>query len=582
MAHHLSLVKFERRCQYHREMSASTPRLTIRNAILVLSCVALVLPVCFSLFTSLLPDGHDTLEYLPRMVEFHRNIAEEILFPRWAPDLVRGAGEPLFEFNPPMIYYLAELWHLVGFDFITALNLACVVLVIASAFGMFLLARLYFGPWGAWLATAAYLYAPYFAVNLYVRGALAEFAAFPFYAFALYGFGAYAQMRERRFLLVGTLAYAGILFSHNAAALFFTPLLLAFFLLTAWTEKSWNVLANQVFGWLLGLGLGACVWIPSLAERQFVGLDRLLKGSLRYSNHFVSPHLLLNSPWIGGTSDLSQKIGISFSLGWSHLVLLMLVFAFALKFRKFAHWRWLAFFSAALVMLCFMMTPYAAGIWDHVTLLQYVQFPWRLLGPAALCLALLIAPLGQILKSLPRWRPLLFGVALALLIVPNFAHNFPRRYRHELLSEWAPQRLSARGVEATTAFEYVPRWVIAWPIPFQGVRIITGSAQAKQTGRAVTSWSGDVNAATPVTAELFITWFPGWMVLVDGHRVPSAPAELTGLIRFDIPPGTHQVEAIWKRTAPRWIGDSVSWLSLLTLAVMFLVHWRKPQPTRPA
>jgi hypothetical protein len=563
-------------------MSTSKPRLTIRNAILVLACIAFVLPVCFSLFTALLPDGHDTLEYLPRMVEFHRNISEGILFPRWAPDLVRGAGEPLFAFNPPMIYYLAEFWHLVGFDFITALNLACIVLVIASSIGMFLLARLYFGDWGAWLATAAYLYAPYFAVDLYVRGALAEFAAFPFYAFALYGLGAYAQTRERRFLLIGTLAYAGILFSHNAAALFFTPLLLGFVLLTAWTERSWNVIANQVFGWLLGLGLAACVWIPSLAERQFVGLDRLLKGSLRYSNHFVSPLLLVNSPWIYGTSAVSEKIGISFSLGWSHLLLLVLVFGLALKFRKSADWRWLAFFFAALVVICFMMTSYAAPVWEHVALLQYVQFPWRLLGPACFCLALLIAPLGQLLKSLPRWRPLLFGLALALVIVPNLAHNFPRRYRHELLSEWAPERLAARGVEATTAFEYVPRWVIAWPIPFQGVRIVSGSASTNQTSRTVISWSGDVNATTPVTAELFITWFPGWTVLVDDHPVAAGPAETTGLIRFDIPAGSHHIEAVWKRTAPRWIGDLVSWLSLLTLAVMFLFYWRKPKPTHPA
>jgi hypothetical protein len=46
--------------------------------------------------------------------------------------------------------------------------------------GMFLLARLYFGDAGGWLGAAAYLYAPYFAVDLYVRSAMEEFAAFPF------------------------------------------------------------------------------------------------------------------------------------------------------------------------------------------------------------------------------------------------------------------------------------------------------------------------------------------------------------------------------------------------------------------
>ena len=76
-----------------------------------------------------------------------------------------------------MIYYIGELWHLAGFDFVTAMNLACVSVVLLSAAGMFLLARLYFGAAGGWLGAAAFLYAPYFAVDLYVRSAMAEFCA---------------------------------------------------------------------------------------------------------------------------------------------------------------------------------------------------------------------------------------------------------------------------------------------------------------------------------------------------------------------------------------------------------------------
>ena len=123
-----------------------------------------------------------------------------------------------------MFYYLAEIWHLIGFDLVTAMNLACVLIVLASAAGAFLLGRLYFGDAGGWLTAAAYLYAPYFAVDLYVRTAWAEFAAFPFFAFSLYQFGAYAKDGRRRHLLLGAAAFAGILLSHHGAALLFAPL----------------------------------------------------------------------------------------------------------------------------------------------------------------------------------------------------------------------------------------------------------------------------------------------------------------------------------------------------------------------
>jgi hypothetical protein len=36
-----------------------------------------------------------------------------------------------------MIYYLGEFWHLLGFDFVTAMNLACAFVVLGSAGTMF-------------------------------------------------------------------------------------------------------------------------------------------------------------------------------------------------------------------------------------------------------------------------------------------------------------------------------------------------------------------------------------------------------------------------------------------------------------
>src|SRR5262249_56044791 len=82
--------------------------------------------------------------------------------PRWAPDLGNGGGQPLFLFTPPLIYYLAEIWYLLGCQTTTAYNLACVVIIVASGVFMRLLGQLYFGRAGGWLAAAAFIYFPYF------------------------------------------------------------------------------------------------------------------------------------------------------------------------------------------------------------------------------------------------------------------------------------------------------------------------------------------------------------------------------------------------------------------------------------
>ena len=122
------------------------------NWVTVLGVLALTLPVCFPLFTSQLPGGHDAFFYHPRIVEFHQNVTNWIFFPRWAPDLEAGAGQPLFIFSPPLPYYIAEIWHLLGFDVIVSMSLAAVVAIVAAGVFMFLFADYQFGRKAGWLS----------------------------------------------------------------------------------------------------------------------------------------------------------------------------------------------------------------------------------------------------------------------------------------------------------------------------------------------------------------------------------------------------------------------------------------------
>jgi hypothetical protein len=530
----------------------------------------LSLPVCISLFTSALPDGHDAFEYFPRMVEFHENVASGVLFPRWAPDLSRGTGQPLFLFNPPMIYYVGEFWHLLGFDFITALNLACVVIVLASAAGIFLLGRLHFGDAGGWLAAAAYIYAPYFSVNLYVRSDLAEFAAFPFFAFALYGFSAYARRPERvGHLLLGAVSYAGVLLSHNASALFFTPLLLAYICFTAWIARSWSVFRRLALAWLAGLGLGAVFWLPALAERDSVNLGRLLQGYLSYTNHFVYLHQLFYSPWGYGLSIPGDQDGMSFAIGWSHLLMAVIAGFWIARKPDMSDRRWFRFFAVCALVFCFLMLQDAVWVWDHAPLLRYVEFPWRFLAPAAVCIALLVGSLGPLLRSIPRLRVAGYAAAMALVIVPNLVHMQPKQFDDIDLALWTPQQIALRGVEVTTAAEYTPRWMEARPsYDPRPIRVVSGEAEVQQSERTPVNWSGIVKAPASWTAEFSTAWFPGWEVRLDGTPVPTAPARPSGLIRFEVPAGEHQIELVWTRTTTRRVADVISLVSLLALALM--------------
>jgi len=551
------------------------PPVVRRGVLTAAGLLLLSLPVCIPLFTNRVLWGHDGFVYFPRLVEVHENITHGAFVPRWAPDLGRGTGQPLFLFNPPMIYYLGELWHLAGIDVVTAVNLGSVLVVLASAASMFLLGRLYFGNDGGWLGAAAYLYAPYFAVDLFVRSSLAEFAVFPFFALTLYGFGAYARFGKSRDWLIGVAAYAGVLLCHFPAALLFTPLLLAFLVFTAWREKKRAVWLRLAMGFVLGLGLSAFVWYPALALRQYASLNRLGESSLRYSNHFVYLQQLFYSPWGYGLSVPGPDDGMSFSLGWSHLLLAAVLCIWLWRNRKLGDRRMARFFGAAAAILCILMLQDASWIWDQLTLLQTVEFPWRLLGPVTICLAVLVAQLGRLFDSVPRRRPVAMAAAMALLIVPNLSHLHSRQAADVDLHFWTPEQLSLRGFESTTMSEVTPKWMAGLPayIP-AAAKTLQGDAVIQANARAALFWTSKVAARVPSTIEMNTAWFPGWDARVDGQPVAAGPGSASGLITFQVPPGEHKVQVSYGRTTPEKVAAGVSIGALILVLALALAKDR--------
>jgi hypothetical protein len=533
--------------------------------------LVLALPICLPFTSSQLLGGHDSFEYFPRLIEFHENITSGTWLPRWAPDLSSGFGQPLFLFNPPLVYYLGEIGVFFGLDPIRALNLATILLIVGSAVSMYFLGALYFGRAGGVLAAAAYLYAPYFHVNLFVRHALAEFSAFPFYPLALYGFGRFAKERKLPSLLVGSAAFAAVFFCHNVAALVFAPMLLVFVLSTSWHARSIGLLMRQMGGFALGAVASAAIWLPVLVERNLVHVDRLLEGHLRYVNHFVYPQQLLFSPWGYGISVPGYEDGMSFSIGWAHLVLAILVWWWLrerpgrVPFPVFRLFAWLA------VPLIVIMLPGSQWVWDRIALLQYVEFPWRLLGPLAVCVSMLVAPLGVWISQRVSNKAVWIAAALAFLVLPNVAHIRPEGLHDVEIAQWQPEEIARRGIAVTTRREYEPRWMSARP-PFREAlfTVVTGDAEILNPSRTPTRISATVDASRDSRIELRNAFFPGWTAFVNRGVAPIGIAEGTGLIRVQVPRGRNEVVVAFRRTWPRFVGESLSLVSISLMVFLWI------------
>jgi hypothetical protein len=470
---------------------------------------------------------------------------------------------------------------LAGVDSLTALNLTGAGIVVGSIVSMFLLGRLWFGMWGGFLAAAAYVYAPYFHVDLFVRRALAEFAAFPFYPLAFYGLSRFARDRDWRFLLLGGAAYAGVIGSHHPAALLFSPLVLGFAGFQALHRKSFSLLLAQTGALALGLGLGASVWLPGLLERGFVKLDRLLEGDLLFTNHFVYLQQLFVTNWGYGISVPGYTDGMSFSLGWSHLLLAAMGWVAAKRMNPWGSGedrRLAGFLGSWCVLFGVLMLSGSEWFWETLPLMKYVEFPWRMLAPASFCLALAAGAAAQGLSASAPWRRLALAAAMALLILPNLQHIAPAGYQAVDLRQWTPEQIAQRGISVTTRNEYEPRWAELAVPRNDSVRVVAGWAQGELLRQSPTYWSGPVQAASESTIEISTFFFPGWEARIDGRQVPLEAAQDSGLIRLKVPAGEHRLDLIFGRTPVRAAADMVSVLMALLLVALWM-RWSKRTPT---
>ncbi len=264
---------------------------------------------------------------------------------------------------------------------------------------------------------------------------------------------------------------------------------------------------------------------------------------------------------------------MSFSLGWSHVLLIFLAWSWAWKRGAGGDLRFLSFLTCILLLLCFLMMPASLWLWDHLPLLKYVELPWRMLGPAAVCVALLVASLARSKPglSLGPWE---LAIGLGLLILPNLVHIAPPRTFRPNLSNWSPQQIAARGIAVTTRREYQPRWLTQAGTleasPPQ-VKVASGDAEVRQTAKTPVFRSLEVSARTDAVVELGLAFFPGWKVAVDDREVPVEVSDPGGAIRFQVPSGDHQVKVRFARTLPRWMGEGLSVLSVL---LAFWLWWR--------
>lgn len=607
-----------------RLLSAVGVRVTVDRHAVALAALSL-LALAPLLQSGYFWGAHDARHSVYFLFEFDRVFRDGVLYPRWFPDMTYGYGYPLFNIYGPLAFYVGEFFHLIGFDFVTAVKIVFGLAWMLSGLAMYgFVKRVLKNRNAAFLAGLLYVFMPYHFVDVYVRAALAESVALVFLPLTLWAFYNTVRVGNIRSVLFAAFAYAGMIFAHNGIALLFSLVLAAwilFLLLQArdaatkfFSKENFSKLIRRalpvIAGGLLGLGLTAIFMLPLVLEYRYINVAQWTQNYYNYQDHFVKAFQLFSPQWGFGISNLGPVDGLSFQLG---LVPVILAFFSLFVIAKNPNQKraYVLFFLVLTLVVVFLMFEISLPAWRAFGLASVAQFPWRLL-------TLTMVSLSVVGGSVMLWtderrmtndeaftpfnvQRSTFSLSLialsALVLLGSFSYITaqiilePKEGPVSLAGLMAFEN-SANEMTGTTVFaNEQPRWSpladnyvagkrVNSKIDFSTVpewlflRVTRDSLRT--TGERV-----DYNAPNGDVPIVFnVQMYPGWRAYLTPSRSNEIARELPieieppyGRIKVTLPQGEHGILLRFEDTLPRTLGAFISGISLLIAIALLIWDW---------
>lgn len=523
---------------------------------------------------------HDDTQ-VARVYEMKTALADGMFPVRWVPDLGYNYGYPIFNFYGPFAYYVGGFFNLLGFDSLIATKMMLGLGMLLAGVSMYLLAKEFWGKIGGIVSALLYTYAPYHALNMYVRGAIGELWAYgilPLAFFALYkifkslevsnaSITSKSKIKSQKSLWmwvsISAISYACIVVSHNLTAMMVTPFLFGFALILYFISRFQTNTIRAYFilvSFLIGIFLAAFYWLPVLFEMKYTNVLSVVGGGSDYKDHYVCIGQLWDSPWaFGGSAPGCIADGQSFKIGKLQIGLAFLALIPLIFYRKKQNIFYailLSLFGA--VVSVFLMLDASKFVWDAIPHMAFFQFPWRFLVLATFCLSFAGGAIFVLLHKKPVIQTLAGAVVVTAIILYNTKLFVPDKiytitsegYTNKSQLIWETSKISdeymPKGFHKPRSFNEVPKRKISEQ---ENIQFLSYSEKT-QAIRA------DVDAKEQTELLVNIAYFPGWHVYIDNKQQEFKYFK-KGLL-VTIPKGKHSLAITFTQTPIEMLSNALS------------------------
>lgn len=534
--------------------------------LLVLSCTTIYPLVQQGYFPM-----HDDTQ-IARVVEMTEALKDGQFPVRWVKNLGYGFGYPLYNFYGPLPYYVGSFFSLLGFSPLVATKIMMGLGMMLPAFTMGLVMYSFFGFFPGLFGAMLYIFAPYHAVQLYVRGAVGELWTLVFLPLIFYGL----MKADRGFrpVLIGAIGIAGVIVSHTVLGFIVVLLCVIEIIHVVFFGffRKMKLIRSHVFPSIalvgMGMALSCFFWLPALVQMGLTNVAAQVGGGADYKDHFVCVAQFWNSAWGFGGSIPGCVDGLSFRLGKIYIFIFALGTSLVFLTRNRKNLVLPVSAIILFVLGVYMMTEWSEWLWRSVPLLPYIQYPWRFLVFTELG----VAVIGAWSLSLLHTRRILqificvVGVSITLFIslklfTPQYIYDFgitntvslvDIRARYSRISdEYLPKDFDRKKIDGTLMM-------------YGAVDDLIGEIRQYSSTSILKKWMISVEEKSDI--RLGMAYLPGWSVRVDG--IDTRVSVDRGMPKVAVSKGEHVIDVRLKSTPMEKLGNVIS-LASVFLSIIY-------------
>lgn len=537
----------------------------------------------------------DAIAHITTIAQYHKALSDGEFPVGWG-DGFANYGLPLGTIAHQIPSYAGGILTFITHDPLLSFNVLYAVFAIFSAIFFYWFVGLFLSESASFLATVFYTLAPYRIINLYMRGAMPEFASavwIPLLFIALYRLSKSKQIIWFALLII---SLVGLILTHPMMLIIYAPIIALWTFFTIRQDvKAWG---GIVLSGIIALLISAYYFLPlnleskylyhgisqtHYAHNQTTTLDSFINPVWRYNctyrnDIFGRCHLIkagvTETIIMLLTTFMGLIIGLSrFIKNKSLKTHLDRVTRYLLENDKGIL---LGFVIAGGLVSALLSTTFFEPLYEKVRTLGNIQYPWRFLSAYLFFPPIALALLFERVSKM-WWSRIVWFVLIAFIVVIRFPQLYAKNYTVLPISTYyfTPINLHSNVMN--------PIWTAdttSYPVERSKATIIRGEGKIVSRTLKNASRTYQIEAKTPLQVSDNTFYFPGWMVYIDGVStdIQFQDPSYRGVITFAVPKGKHTVRVVFEDTKIRLFGKLVTIFTLFAVGVSLFVYskfWSK-------